>query len=96
MTHTRRIYNREPLLGGPGLKGIARSTKQWKIGTPITVYGMFLGYQWYAYHPYKQLCMGRCPVCRRGAKKVSDAAKTLRKRNAMLDIRYAIENCEVL
>jgi hypothetical protein len=75
MTRTFRKYNRAPLVGGPGFKGwfrteirkeILESEKKYynKSLRPEQNENPIISYTpWVAYHPYKWLCMGKCPMC---------------------------------
>lgn len=70
MSHTKRIYNIKPLLGGPGLKGWLTS----KNKTHKTVTIADKTYLWafadeeichdYIYRPHGLYCMGHCHHCR--------------------------------
>ena len=71
MSRTKRIYNRHPILGGPGLRGwltskdksirtlsLAGKTYQWAVADED------IGHD-YVYRPYGTYCMGNCSTCKR-------------------------------
>ena len=70
MTRTKRIYNKRPLLGGPGLKGWIVSNR----GDPEI---MDLAND-YVYRPHGYYCMGNCPRCKSHDKR-DQQRKTARK-----------------
>jgi len=77
MTRTKRIYNKRPLLGGPGLKGWIVSNR----GVPEI---MDLAND-YVFRPHGYYCMGNCPSCKRRDKR-DQKRKTARK----VEVRQAI------
>lgn len=70
MTRTKRIYNKRPLLGGPGLKGWIVSNR----GVPEI---MDLAND-YVFRPHGYYCMGNCPSCKRRDKR-DQKRKTAKK-----------------
>lgn len=77
MSRTRRIYNNSPIYGGPGYKGIVVSRKGYYEDDSF----------WTTYHPYKQLCTGHCPSCKRWQEQRAIERKQREKRYAELEIR---------
>ena len=57
MSHTRRIYNRGPVLGGPGLRGWVMSN----LDDPRVV---DIAEANYVFSRYRTYCMGHCHHCR--------------------------------
>jgi hypothetical protein len=76
MTRTRRAYNKRPIYGGPGYKGIVVSRRDYYEDDGF----------WTAYHPYKQLCMGHCPSCKRMWIERAKERRKLEKGHAELEI----------
>ena len=78
MTRTKRIYNKRPLLGGPGLKGWIVSNR----GDPEI---MDLAHD-YVFRPHGYYCMGNCPRCKR-----RDKRDQKRKTTKKAEVRQASE-----
>lgn len=76
MSRTRRIYNKRPIYGGPGYRGIVISYRGYYEDDSF----------WTVYHPYRQICMGHCPSCKRQWEQEAIERKQREKRYAELEI----------
>lgn len=78
MTRTKRIYNKRPLLGGPGLKGWVVSNRNDPVIMDIA--------SDYVFRPHGYYCMGNCPSCKR-RNKMDQKRKTAKKTEEAM-VRY--------
>jgi len=77
MTRTKRAYNKRPIYGGPGSKGIIISQRLNEWSDTV-------------YHPYMQGCMGHCPHCHKGFIKIVWRNKAIERRHVEQEIAHAL------
>ena len=95
LSHTIRKYNKTPILGGPGLKGVAKSwAKQNRHLSKEERYK----YVDFVFLPnYGYWCMGKCPWCKdhmKGKRRRLAYKQDLRERIIWERNLWVYENCE--
>jgi len=88
LTRTKRAYNKRPIYGGPGFKGwiASQKIKNEDLRDPDAY---ALPY-WIGYDPYRQLCMGHCPSCKKKFEQEKLEREAREKLYSDLEIEHAL------